>query len=135
MYLNAKMISVETTPGMGGWGWRRMVEEVNSRIIYLIHCKSLSKLHDVSPLIRTMKEKKSKALNSNPSLTKQNKTKNRPNYIELYRLINLVNMLGKAFLRDSSIECLLRIFSWPNIFTKFSEKCKLLAGHNVELSI
>jgi hypothetical protein len=112
-----------------------MVEEVNSRIIYLIHCKSLSKLHDVSPLIRTMKEKKSKALNSNPSLTKQNKTKNRPNYIELYRLINLVNMLGKAFLRDSSIECLLRIFSWPNIFTKFSEKCKLLAGHNVELSI
>jgi hypothetical protein len=33
------MISVETVPGMGGMGWKRAVEEVNSSMIYLIHYK------------------------------------------------------------------------------------------------
>jgi acyl CoA:acetate/3-ketoacid CoA transferase beta subunit len=38
MYVNAKMIPVETVPGMGGS--RRAVEEVNSSVIYLIRCKN-----------------------------------------------------------------------------------------------
>jgi hypothetical protein len=37
----------------------RMVEEVNSCIIYLIHCKYLCKYHNVPPPITTTKEKKS----------------------------------------------------------------------------
>jgi hypothetical protein len=36
MYVNAKMIPVETLPGIGGGGWRREVEWVNSSMIYLI---------------------------------------------------------------------------------------------------
>jgi hypothetical protein len=61
MYVNAKMIPVETISGIGGgrdkgeW-WRGE----NSGMIYLIHCKNLCKCHNVplSPPSTTIKEKK-----------------------------------------------------------------------------
>jgi hypothetical protein len=43
MLVNAKMITVETVPGIGGEGRKRAVEWVNSSMIYLIHCKNLCK--------------------------------------------------------------------------------------------
>jgi hypothetical protein len=51
MYVNAKMIPVETVPGIGqGVGsCRRAVQEVNSRMIYLIHCRKLCKCYNVPP--------------------------------------------------------------------------------------
>jgi hypothetical protein len=36
----------------------RMIEEVNSCMIYLIHCKNLCKCHIVSPPMTIVKEKK-----------------------------------------------------------------------------
>jgi hypothetical protein len=48
MYINGKMVSVETIPRMGEGG-RRMVEEVNSSMIYLIYCKSFHKCPNVPP--------------------------------------------------------------------------------------
>jgi hypothetical protein len=49
MYVNEKMRPVETIPGMGGKkeGLRRMVEGVNSSMIYLIYCKNLCKCHNI----------------------------------------------------------------------------------------
>jgi hypothetical protein len=41
----------------GRGGWRRMVEEVNSCTIYLIHCNNLCKCHNVSSNIITIKGK------------------------------------------------------------------------------
>jgi hypothetical protein len=42
------MIPVETTPGSGGEGReRRMVEEVNSSMIYLIYCKNFCECYNV----------------------------------------------------------------------------------------
>jgi hypothetical protein len=37
MYVNAKMMPVETVPGIGEGRWR-VVEEVKLNMIYLIHC-------------------------------------------------------------------------------------------------
>jgi hypothetical protein len=51
------IIPVETTPGIGEGRRRRMVEEVNSCMIYLIHCDNLCKCHNVPPPITTIKEK------------------------------------------------------------------------------
>jgi hypothetical protein len=53
MYVNVKMIPVETVPELGEWGGNRAVEEVNSSIIYLIHCKNLCKCYTVPPPSRT----------------------------------------------------------------------------------
>jgi hypothetical protein len=47
MYVNGKMTLVETIPGMEGW--LRMVEGVNSTVIYLMHCKNFCKCHNVPP--------------------------------------------------------------------------------------
>jgi hypothetical protein len=47
MYKNGKMKVVETIPGMGGGGLRRMMEEVNSTMIY---CKNFGKYHNVPPV-------------------------------------------------------------------------------------
>jgi hypothetical protein len=47
MYVNAKMITVETVPGIRGWG--RAVEGWNSSMIYFIHCKNLCKCYNVPP--------------------------------------------------------------------------------------
>jgi hypothetical protein len=58
MYINGKMRPVETIPGMGA-RYRRMVEWVNSSMVYLIYCKNICKCHN-QPL---------------PSTTIKNKTK------------------------------------------------------------
>jgi hypothetical protein len=47
MYENGKMRSVETIPGMGGGGKRRMMEGVNSSMIY---CEHFYKCHNVPPV-------------------------------------------------------------------------------------
>jgi hypothetical protein len=49
MYVNEKMISVETVPGMGngrdkGEYWRGILN-----IIYLIYCKNVCKFYNVPP--------------------------------------------------------------------------------------
>jgi hypothetical protein len=56
MYVNGKMIPVETVPGMGGGEYRSMVEGVKSSMIYLIYCKNLYKCHYV-PLAQQLKKK------------------------------------------------------------------------------
>jgi hypothetical protein len=43
------MRPVETIPGMGWGAQRRMVEGVNSSIIFLIDCKNFCKCHNVPP--------------------------------------------------------------------------------------
>jgi hypothetical protein len=53
------MRPLETIPGMG-CGKRRMMEEVNSSMIYLIHCKNFCKCHNVPPPGTTIKIKKEK---------------------------------------------------------------------------
>jgi hypothetical protein len=57
MYVNVKMIPVETAPGIRGEEYRRAVK-VNSSMIYLIHCKNLCKYHNVSPTQHNNKGKK-----------------------------------------------------------------------------
>jgi hypothetical protein len=44
MYENGNMRPVETVPGMGEGGKRRMMEKVNSTMIY---CKNFYKCHNV----------------------------------------------------------------------------------------
>jgi hypothetical protein len=59
MYVNAKMIPVESIPGMRGGRWKRAEEGVNSSMIYLIHCKNFCKCHNVpSPSITIKKTMK-----------------------------------------------------------------------------
>jgi hypothetical protein len=56
MYVNGKMVSVETIPGMGGQGEEvrgKMMEGVNSNMIYY---KNLCKCHNV-PSSSTTKNK------------------------------------------------------------------------------
>jgi hypothetical protein len=43
------MITIQNAPGMRGCGDRRMVEEVNSCMIYLIYCENFYKCHNVPP--------------------------------------------------------------------------------------
>jgi hypothetical protein len=47
MYVNRKIIPVVTIPGMERC--RRMVEGINSSMIYLIYCKNFCKCHNASP--------------------------------------------------------------------------------------
>jgi hypothetical protein len=47
MYENGKIRHVETIPGMGGGGIRRMMEGVNSTMIYLIYCKNFCKSQNI----------------------------------------------------------------------------------------
>jgi hypothetical protein len=54
VYVNAKMISVKSVPGIGG-GEKESSEEMNSSIIYLVHCKNLCKCHNVPPPRTTIK--------------------------------------------------------------------------------
>jgi hypothetical protein len=52
---------VETISGIGGEeGERRMVEAVNSCMIYVIYCKNFGKCHNVPLLSTTMKNTKIK---------------------------------------------------------------------------
>jgi hypothetical protein len=48
MYVNAKMIAVETVPGIRRGGMKES-SGVNLSMIYLIHCKNLSKCYNVPP--------------------------------------------------------------------------------------
>jgi hypothetical protein len=58
MYVNGKMTSVETIPGMGGRkGLRKMVEEVNSNMTY---CKNICKCHNMPPSSTTIKKREKK---------------------------------------------------------------------------
>jgi hypothetical protein len=43
MYVNPKIIPVETIPGIGRERIKESGEEVNSSTMYLIHCKNLCK--------------------------------------------------------------------------------------------
>jgi hypothetical protein len=56
MYVSAEVITVETIPGMGEGGRRKVVEGVNSNMIYLIYCKNFCKCHNVSPPSTTIKK-------------------------------------------------------------------------------
>jgi hypothetical protein len=58
MYVNAKIIPVETTQELREGEMRRMIKEVNSCMVYLIHCKNLYKCGTVPPNITTIKGKK-----------------------------------------------------------------------------
>jgi hypothetical protein len=55
MYVNAKMIPVETVPGIRGWGDEKTVEGVISSI-YLIYYKNLCKYYNVPPPNTTIKK-------------------------------------------------------------------------------
>jgi hypothetical protein len=58
MYVNAKMIAVETVPGIRGGSMKESSVGVNSRMIYSIHCKKICKCHNVPPPSTTIKGKK-----------------------------------------------------------------------------
>jgi hypothetical protein len=47
MYVNAKMIPVETVPGIRGGEMWESSGRVNSCKIYLLHCKNLCKCYNV----------------------------------------------------------------------------------------
>jgi hypothetical protein len=59
MYVNEKMLSVETIPEMGGGGDDKEVGGgANSIIIYLIYCNNFCECHNVPPTNITVKKKK-----------------------------------------------------------------------------
>jgi hypothetical protein len=71
MHANGKMILVETVQ-LWGVGIKEREEGVNSRMIYLIHCKTFSKCCNVSPPITTIKKSyylKGKKSNGNRKVT------------------------------------------------------------------
>jgi hypothetical protein len=47
MYVNAKMMPVETVPGIRREDEGERLKGVNSSVIYLINCKNLCKYHSV----------------------------------------------------------------------------------------
>jgi hypothetical protein len=47
MYVNGKMVSLQTVPGMREGGMKESSEGVNSSMIYFIHCKNLCKCYSV----------------------------------------------------------------------------------------
>jgi hypothetical protein len=55
MYVNAKMIPVETVPGIRQERMKESSEGVNSSMICLIHCKNLCKHYSVPPPSITIK--------------------------------------------------------------------------------
>jgi hypothetical protein len=56
MYVNEKVITVESILGMGERReQKRMVEGVNSSMLYLIYCKEFFKCHNVPSLSTTIK--------------------------------------------------------------------------------
>jgi hypothetical protein len=56
MYVNAKMINVETIPGIGGWKDKGELCGVNSSMIYSTHCKNCCKCHNVPQLSTIIKK-------------------------------------------------------------------------------
>jgi hypothetical protein len=59
MYINAKMIPVETVRGIRGGerGWRSAVEGINLGMIYLIHSKNLCQCYNIPPSGTTILKK------------------------------------------------------------------------------
>jgi hypothetical protein len=57
MYVNAKIIPVETNPGIVGRRIKDSDGGLNSSMIYLIHYKSLCKCHNVPQPSTTIKDK------------------------------------------------------------------------------
>jgi hypothetical protein len=55
---NAKVIFVETVPGIGGGEIMQSSGGVSSHMLNLIHCKNFCKCHNVPPPITTIKGKK-----------------------------------------------------------------------------
>jgi hypothetical protein len=50
MYVDAKMILVETIPEIGGVGYKgESSGGMNTCVIYLTHCKNFCKCHNVPP--------------------------------------------------------------------------------------
>jgi hypothetical protein len=63
MYVNGKMISVESIPGMGEEGMKKNGGGVNSSMIYFIYCKNFCKCYSVlspSTMIKKMSHMKKK---------------------------------------------------------------------------
>jgi hypothetical protein len=59
MYINAKMIPVETISVMLGGGHKGESQGgVNSWVVYLIHCKNFCKCHNIHLLNTIIKEKR-----------------------------------------------------------------------------
>jgi hypothetical protein len=63
MYVNAKMIPDGTIPGMGDGRQRRVLDGVNSSMIYLIYCKNFCKCHNVPPPSTTIKNNSYQTIN------------------------------------------------------------------------
>jgi hypothetical protein len=66
MFVNAKVMPVETVPGIREGGWQTAVEGVNSSMIYFIHCKNLCKCYNVPTPSTTIKKKKGNNSHSVP---------------------------------------------------------------------
>jgi hypothetical protein len=49
MYGNGKMIPVQTIPGMGEGEIKKMMEGVDSSMMYLIYCMNIYKCHNAPP--------------------------------------------------------------------------------------
>jgi hypothetical protein len=63
MYVNAKMIPVETVAGIRGGEVKEISEGMNSSMIYLIYFKNLCKCNNVPTLNTTLKNKKKMKFN------------------------------------------------------------------------
>jgi hypothetical protein len=61
MYINGKIILIETAPGMGVKGIKENGGRVNSTMIYLIHYKNFCKCHNVHSPSTTIKKFKKQA--------------------------------------------------------------------------
>jgi hypothetical protein len=56
MYVNAKMIPVETIPGIEREGIKESCRGMNSSMIYLVHCKNFCKCYNVPLPSTTIKK-------------------------------------------------------------------------------
>jgi hypothetical protein len=54
MYVNAKMIPVETVQGVRGEGVKESSKGDDSNLIYLVHCKNFCECYNVPPSSTTM---------------------------------------------------------------------------------
>jgi hypothetical protein len=48
MYVNMKLVTIETVPGIRGGG-DRAVDGVNSSMIYLLYCRNFCKCYNIPP--------------------------------------------------------------------------------------
>jgi hypothetical protein len=57
MYVNEKMIPVETIPELEERKIKEISDWVNSSMMYLIHCKNFCKCHNILPHSTTIKKR------------------------------------------------------------------------------